>query len=116
VYRFFLAEWEKRWFEKVALYCEAFTNLIPLSFILGFYVAIVVTRWWNQYLSIPWPDTIMMYVATIIEGIDEKGRLFRRTVMRYLMLGSLLVFQGTSPAIKKRFPTVDHLVEAGRLI
>ena len=45
-----------RVFERVVLYCETFTNLIPLSFVLGFYVAIVVTRWWNQFLSIPWPD------------------------------------------------------------
>lgn len=40
----------------VCLYCQTFTSLIPLSFVLGFYVAIVVTRWWNMYLNIPWPD------------------------------------------------------------
>ena len=57
----------------------------------------------------------MMYVTTLIEGIDEHTRLIRRTLMRYLMLGSLLVFQGTSVSVKKRFPTQDHLIEAGEL-
>lgn len=23
---------------------------------MGFYVAVVVGRWWQQYLAIPWPD------------------------------------------------------------
>ena len=34
-----------RTFEMICLYCQTFTSLIPLSFVLGFYVAIVVTRW-----------------------------------------------------------------------
>lgn len=38
------------------MYCDTFINLIPLSFVLGFYVAYVAARWWNQYLAIPWPD------------------------------------------------------------
>ena len=53
---FFLTFSACRIFEKSALYCEAFTKLIPLSFVLGFYVSIVVGRWWNQFCAIPWPD------------------------------------------------------------
>ncbi len=55
-----------------------------------------------------------MYASTIIEGVDDKARLIRRTVARYLTLASLMVFQNTSIVIKKRFPTMDHLIEAGR--
>ena len=51
-----------RVFEHIAIYCERFTSLIPLSFVLGFYVAVVVGRWWNQFLSIPWHDR---YVALV---------------------------------------------------
>ena len=43
-------------FEKIVRHCEAMTNLIPLTFVLGFYVSIVITRWWNQFVNIPWPD------------------------------------------------------------
>ncbi|ESO07552.1 hypothetical protein HELRODRAFT_76057, partial [Helobdella robusta] len=103
----------RRTFEKVALYCESFINLIPLSFVLGFYVALVIGRWWNQYMSIPWPDRVMLYVSTLVEGVDEQSRIIRRTLMRYLTLGSIIVFQATSVRVKKRFPTMDHLIEAG---
>ena len=54
-----------------------------------------------------------MYVTTLIEGFDEHARIVRRTVMRYLAMASLIVFQTTSVVVKKRFPTMDHLIEAG---
>lgn len=56
---------------------------------------------------------VMMYVTTLIEGFDEHARVLRRTIMRYLSLASLIVFQTTSVVVKKRFPTWDHLIEAG---
>lgn len=40
-----------RVFEDIVKYCATYSNLIPLSFVLGFYVTIVMTRWWNQYVS-----------------------------------------------------------------
>lgn len=55
-----------------------------------------------------------MYVTTMIDGIDEHSRLIRRSIMRYLSLASLIVFQATSVSVKKRFPTIDHLLEAGK--
>jgi hypothetical protein len=49
-------------------YCESYSDLIPLSFVLGFYVSIVMQRWWNQYVSIPWPDTIAVFVSSNVHG------------------------------------------------
>ena len=40
----------------VVKYFDAFLNLVPLSFVLGFYVSYVASRWWQQFLAIPWPD------------------------------------------------------------
>lgn len=40
-----------RIFEDIVKYCSTYSNLIPLSFVLGFYVTVVMTRWWNQYVS-----------------------------------------------------------------
>lgn len=59
----------KTWFslfEKISLHCQIYTSLIPVSFVLGFYVAVVIGRWWNQYLSIPYPDSLALYVSTLI--------------------------------------------------
>nr|XP_045611052.1 bestrophin homolog 17-like isoform X1 [Procambarus clarkii]XP_045611055.1 bestrophin homolog 17-like isoform X1 [Procambarus clarkii]XP_045611056.1 bestrophin homolog 17-like isoform X1 [Procambarus clarkii] len=112
-YRFALSEDQKRLFEKVSVFCQYFSDLIPLSFVLGFYVSIVVQRWWEQYLSLPWPDSLALFVSTSIHGQDERSRLMRRTVMRYVNLTELITLIMISPTVKKRFPTLDHLVEAG---
>jgi hypothetical protein len=37
----------------------------------------------------------------------------RRTIVRYLLLAFVLVLQTTSSAVKKRFPTMQHLISAG---
>ncbi|XP_014253130.1 bestrophin-2-like isoform X2 [Cimex lectularius] len=104
---------QKRLFEKVVIYCDTFINLIPLSFVLGFYVAYVAGRWWQQFMAIPWPDKVMHSLALYVGGNDEQGRILRRTLMRYLNLSLVLVLRSISSAVKRRFPTMDHLVEAG---
>ncbi|XP_053319844.1 bestrophin-2 [Spea bombifrons] len=112
-YRFFLSEEQRRYFEKVSIYCNNYANLIPVSFVLGFYVTLVVNRWWNQYLCMPFPDRVMCAISGTVHGADEKGRLYRRTLMRYCSLSGLLILRSVSTAAFKRFPTIDHVVEAG---
>lgn len=81
---------------------------------LGFYVALVVSRWWAQYESIPWPDRIMNLVSCNVDGEDEYGRLLRRTLMRYSNLCSVLILRSVSTAVYKRFPSMEHVVRAGQ--
>ncbi|XP_049563081.1 bestrophin-2 isoform X2 [Orcinus orca] len=112
-YRFVLTEEQKRYFEKLVLYCDQYASLIPVSFVLGFYVTLVVHRWWNQYLCMPLPDALMCVVVGTVHGRDERGRLYRRTLMRYAGLSAVLILRSVSTAAFKRFPTIDHVVEAG---
>uniref|UniRef100_A0A3P9BUI9 Bestrophin homolog n=1 Tax=Maylandia zebra TaxID=106582 RepID=A0A3P9BUI9_9CICH len=86
--------------------------ICPLLF-AGFYVTLVVNRWWNQYTSIPLPDRLMCVLSGGLQGSDERGRLLRRTMMRYASLSALLILRSVSTAVFKRFPTMDHVVEAG---
>uniref|UniRef100_A0A8C5G0N5 Bestrophin homolog n=1 Tax=Gouania willdenowi TaxID=441366 RepID=A0A8C5G0N5_GOUWI len=51
-----------------------------------------------------------------LQGSDERGRLLRRTMMRYASLSALLILRSVSTAVFKRFPTVDHVVEAGEQV
>ncbi|KAH8307155.1 hypothetical protein KR044_006066 [Drosophila immigrans] len=115
LYRVILDEDDKRFFEDLVLYCRNYGALIPLSFVLGFYVSIIVERWWSQYTSVPWPDPLAVYVSTLVRGQDEHGRLMRRTIMRYVCLSLTMVLTMISPGIKRRFPTYDFLIEAGLL-
>ncbi|XP_046394693.1 bestrophin-4-like [Ischnura elegans] len=116
IYRFGLDPAQKKVFENISHYCDTYSNLIPLSFVLGFYVSIVMQRWWNQYTTIPFPDPIAVFVSSNVHGQDERGRLIRRTIMRYVCLCLTMVFTMISPRVKKRFPTLEHFVEAGLLL
>ncbi|XP_051693819.1 bestrophin-2a [Oryctolagus cuniculus] len=112
-YRFLLTEDQKLYFEKLVIYCDQYASLIPVSFVLGFYVTLVVHRWWNQYLCMPLPDALMCVVVGTVQGPDDRGRLYRRTLMRYAGLSAVLILRSVSTAVFKRFPTMDHVVEAG---
>ncbi|NWV73833.1 BEST2 protein, partial [Chaetorhynchus papuensis] len=110
-YRFLLSEAQRRLFEKLVLYCDKSANLIPVSFVLGFYVALVLERWWGQFRTVPAPDGLMVAVAGSVHGADARGRLLRRTLLRYGSLAALLVLRAVSTPVYKRFPTTDHLVQ-----
>lgn len=71
-------------------------------------------RWWGQYTSFPLPDNLMMAVSGNVHGVDERGRLLRRTLMRYANLSSVLILRSISTRVHRRFPTLDHMVEAGK--
>ncbi|XP_037587546.1 bestrophin-3 [Cebus imitator] len=113
VYRLLLTGAQKHYFEKLSIYCDRYAEQIPVTFVLGFYVTLVVNRWWNQFVNLPWPDRLMFLISSSVHGRDEHGRLLRRTLMRYVNLTSLLIFRSVSTAVYKRFPTMDHVVEAG---
>ncbi|XP_028633354.1 bestrophin-1 [Grammomys surdaster] len=113
LYRMVLSNDQQLLFEKLALYCNSYIQLIPISFVLGFYVTLVVSRWWNQYESLPWPDRLMMQVSSFVEGKDEHGRMLRRTLIRYAILGQVLILRSISTSVYKRFPSLQHLVLAG---
>ncbi|KAK4319500.1 hypothetical protein Pmani_009569, partial [Petrolisthes manimaculis] len=100
-------------FETWVTYCNSYMSFIPLSFILGFYVSFVASRWWQQYMAIPWPDKIIHAIALHVTGFDEESRMMRRTLARYINLSLVLILRSISSPLKKRFPTLDHLVEAG---
>ncbi|KAJ8270861.1 hypothetical protein GJAV_G00120100 [Gymnothorax javanicus] len=113
MYRFFLSPKQQELFELTAIYCDQFTNLIPMSFVLGFYVTLAFNRWWGQYTSFPLPDNLMMVVSGNVHGTDERGRLLRRTLMRYANLSSVLILRSISTRVRRRFQTLDDVVDAG---
>ena len=60
-------------------------------------------------------DSPSLWLTTCIQGHDERGRLMRRTIMRYINLSLILTLRLICLPVKKRFPHYDHLVEAGIL-
>jgi len=115
IYRLILNEYEdyKIKYELFCVYCERFSGVIPISFLLGFYVTQVVSRWWAQFMSLPWPDTLARYMAVYMPGTDEVSRNYRRTVVRWCCLGNVMALRLVSYKVMVRFPTLDHLVSSG---
>ncbi|XP_053543384.1 bestrophin-4 isoform X2 [Ictalurus punctatus] len=113
IYRCVLSEVQQELFERAARHCNKFAKLIPMSFVLGFYISTAFQRWWGQYTSFPLPDNLMMVVSGNVHGVDERGRMMRRTLMRYANLSSVLILRSISTRVRKRFRTLEDIVEAG---
>lgn len=35
----------------------------------GFYVTLVVSRWWNQFVNLPWPDRLMFLISRSVQPL-----------------------------------------------
>ena len=55
-------------FEMICIYAERFVQLVPITFLIGFYVSQVVNRWWDQFMSLPWPDYLALSLVNFCPG------------------------------------------------
>ncbi|EZA51476.1 hypothetical protein DMN91_000555 [Ooceraea biroi] len=116
LYRYVLDENQRVIFEKIRYYFGNSSESIPMSFVLGFYVSLVVKRWWEQYKLLPWPDNLALFISAAIPGNDERGRLMRRNIVRYAVLAYVITLQRISLRVKRRFPTLQHMVDGGLMM
>ena len=42
--------------------------MIPVTFLTGFYVTEVVRRYWDQFMSLPFPDELALKLVTHVPG------------------------------------------------
>ena len=42
-----------------------------MTFVLGFYVTLIVGRWWDQYKMLPWPDSLAIFVVGLLREVKE---------------------------------------------
>ena len=75
-------------------------NLSPvgrdLAFLLGFYVKQIMSRWWDQYRSLPWPDKLPLLTHALVNYETEKSMKFAKTINRYAMLSYILCLRRIS--------------------
>lgn len=71
VNKFLLTDEQKHAFEGLVKTLSNQGDIIPVSFVLGFFVTNVMERWWDQFVNIPWPYAIAVYVSSTIHGYDE---------------------------------------------
>uniref|UniRef100_A0A0N5AJ41 Bestrophin homolog n=1 Tax=Syphacia muris TaxID=451379 RepID=A0A0N5AJ41_9BILA len=113
VYRKFLSPDAQRIFESFAYYCRSGVGDIPLTFMLGFFVNLIIQRWTDAFKNMGYLENQAIHISSMIFGKDDDSRLLRRTIARYLCLAQVLVFRDISARVRKRFPTYESVVKAG---
>jgi len=111
-----MTEDQQRIFASLAQYLNSKIDYIPLTFLLGFFVTIVVDRWKNIFANIGFVDSTAFYIANYILGDDEETKIIRRNIIRYLCLTQVLVLRDISIKVRKRFPTMNSIINAGFLM
>uniref|UniRef100_A0A914QUY6 Bestrophin homolog n=1 Tax=Panagrolaimus davidi TaxID=227884 RepID=A0A914QUY6_9BILA len=105
-----------RQFSKLAHFMEQRMENIPLTFLLGFFVTIVVDRWRNIFANIGFVDSVAFYISNYVLGTDEETRVIKRNMVRYLCLTQVLILRDISIKVRKRFPNLDAVVDAGFML
>ncbi|VDO87387.1 unnamed protein product [Heligmosomoides polygyrus] len=105
----------KKKFHRLCREFNEYTRLIPLTFLLGFYVSNVVSRWWRQFECLCWPEDLLSIVCLIYPENSEVSRKKRHQIARYLNLVAALAWRDVSDKIRLRFPSIRNLVDAGLL-
>ena len=58
----------KQHFELMCIYAQRFSGAIPIALLTGFYVTSVVSRWWDQFMALPYPDKLALKLASFVPG------------------------------------------------
>lgn len=93
------------------------SNVDPLSrdlaFLLGFFVKLVVSRWWGQFTKLPSPDTIslQMHGLVMFDEKEEEALQFSHTVMRYTILSYVLAVKRISRVNDPDVSSVSQLTK-----
>ena len=70
LYRFVFVHYPtvKQNFELFCTFCKQFDSPVPVTFLTGFYVSNVASRWWDQFMSLPFPDQIALKLVAFVPG------------------------------------------------
>ncbi|XP_046653571.1 bestrophin-2-like isoform X2 [Daphnia pulicaria] len=113
VYRKALDEDGKRLFEQFVRYFNQYLDMISLPFILGFYVATVAARWWQQYMALPWPDRLILTIAAYVHGYDAESKKLKKTLVRHCNLMGVLLVRSLSRTNNNCKKILEEAVKLG---
>lgn len=106
-------------------YVRSMSNSLPLSFILGFFVTLVVTRWIDQFNYLPTSDGVGLLTCAFIQiptkNVDRKASIaiadevavIRQSIARYINLAAVLCFQTIAPNVRKVYENTQNYVSSG---
>ncbi|CAI4222364.1 unnamed protein product [Auanema sp. JU1783] len=113
IYRYALNDQQQEVFSRIAEGSDKELSYIPLTFLLGFFVSIVIDRWRQIFNNIGFIENNALTISYIIRGSDEETVKIRRSLIRYLVLAQVLVFRNISMKVRRRFPTMESIIRQG---
>ena len=58
----------KQYFDLMCIYAERVSTNLPTTLLTGFFVTSVVSRWWEQFMALPYPDRIALKLIAFVPG------------------------------------------------
>ncbi|PIC36015.1 hypothetical protein B9Z55_015172 [Caenorhabditis nigoni] len=105
-----------RWFNDGGTYFgKELHNYIPLTFMLAFFVSIIVARWRHMFANLGFIESIALTINATIVSNAEEAFLIRRNLIRYVCLAQVMVYRDISIRVRRRFPNMDSVKKAGFL-
>ncbi|GMR48402.1 hypothetical protein PMAYCL1PPCAC_18597, partial [Pristionchus mayeri] len=117
---FYRSEWiltpdGQRVFERLSHHIHKRIEWIPLTWILAFFVNIVLQRWTRIIDNMGYIENSAITVSMTVRGAVESDIISRRAMVRYLCLSQVLVFRDISVKVRRRFPNMESIIQAGFL-
>ncbi|KAM7536883.1 hypothetical protein Aperf_G00000088654 [Anoplocephala perfoliata] len=106
-------------------YVKMMSNSLPISFILGFFVTLVVSRWIDQFNYLPTSDGISLLTCAYIQipervsdnkasmVIADEVAVIRQSIARYINLAAVLCFQTIAPNVRKVYDNTRNYITSG---
>ncbi|GMT36113.1 hypothetical protein PFISCL1PPCAC_27410 [Pristionchus fissidentatus] len=88
---------------------------VPLVMLLSFFTTKAFERWQYIFNNLAYAENLALTVNAFIKGSDRITQLARQTIMRQAILAQVLVYRDVSISVRKRFPSIESLVEADML-
>uniref|UniRef100_A0A0N5AIL2 Bestrophin homolog n=1 Tax=Syphacia muris TaxID=451379 RepID=A0A0N5AIL2_9BILA len=104
-----------RTYANVVISMQNYEDFLPLTFMLGFYVTLVCTRWWSMIMCIGLIDNLALTVANYLRTLDQRAVQYKRAIVRYMCLLQVMVYRSVSTSCKKKYPTLESIAAAGYL-
>ena len=119
VYLYVLDSESQARFELVTVYFSRFNNL-PAQFLLGFFTSIALNRWFSTIQSMPGTSRVItVFIVSVKDKEDPVERQSRLEKLdqyiRYVLLAWILTFRVVNDSLRRKFPTLLEIQNAGFL-
>ena len=84
-----------------------------IALLLGFYVEVMMGRWWKQMESLPSVENLAVTLNTLVASGSSHALEFKKTLLRFSLLTFALRMSAVSKPFYKSFDSEDKFIQKG---